>query len=1400
MVGWASTSAGEPAALRLVVAGQTTEACFEAVHRQDVLDALKLSTSARLGFRVDLPPLVWAEGDGLSRPVEICADEQTVAVPMPPDLESVLVHLRGGALDGASDDGLVAALEHVQAVGMGALSAETARWIEQVAAARGGWASAGAGTRSIGTKLHGQVERLDCAVLHGWAWVESADDETVSLHCDGAPVECSVIRIERNDVRSALHTERSRLGFEIEVPATLWSATAGTRKLALTVRVAGAVLNAEPLGLSHGQIVGWIEQLRVAEGGVPPDESAASRQERQYRTLLLLEHVAAAELFPMLDTRQQAFVLANAERFGLTSLFRGHGIPTVQGLPLPAMALQDLATLTNWRMMREFNRALGEGADHPLQALEQVLERNQVNGLAAQRFLWSITPYFCGRSMYRAIRPRLDAGRLRDLGESSSAYELSLMLPEAASSGDMRLAESAMKKLATATDGWLNTECIEQAIRIVACTPDVGTLRQQATVSFLDAFLVMLESVGDRGYWSRLHDAHLMGALIALLEALPRLTQGLAQWAGDFAVRRYALVPDFWRRLSQATPPVGGWPIQLLDARGEFECVQTLLTSLGAATDGVRVAGVRAIASLKASRNSDADIVWRELVMCCSGVLNPDPGTHAEVEMACLPMNGVNERLRMLAHPAAGYALSVGDSTVAEEIRALSGIAGIPRRRTVVELVAACLGSNGIGGVPARALDSAWRSVSQRENHYVGVRLACGAWLRGSEPWHTPEREAGLVELRELWFAAFDDCVDLPHPPAALTASFSQFAAAAQASASESMTHLVQEMRAALHGRYGPAAELAEQTRCASSAIGMGPTGYATLVAIYSCERNLTGRVQAIRETWAKELTALGIPWVVVVGGGNGQLDGDILRLSAPDDYESLPAKTLSLVEWVYRNTRVEHLIKIDDDCHLAVQAFFADAPFLSHHYHGRRLHRAVGATDRIWHQGKSRSHRAAHSADKTPEPSTYADGSSAYCLSRYAMAQVSLAVESTVGARLTRSAFLEDKLLGDLLATRNLHLSNEGHYTLIRRRFGPAAIPVNAWDNLFYPSTRSPTLVTHLDEHESMATTQSGVATSRLHPPRIWPTDALVRLSGGQTNQLELVSDATRIQALGRSPAIVIAVARNERVLMPHFLQHYRQMGVGAFVIVDNLSDDGTREYLLEQSDVVLYSADTEYRESHYGVSWQQAVLGAHAVGKWVILADIDEFLVYPECETRGVASWLSAMEQAGHDASRILMIDMYPSGRIEDADFTQGAPFELARCFDEEPLLRWYLGSGSFSNSPTYLSALRHRLIPDSAPNIYTSQKLAVVKYQPWVRFSEGLHYASNLRVAPEPAWFAHFKYHEGFSRKVQLEIARRQHFNGAEEYRKYASLLAEAPASLAQEGRTNAYADSRMWSAYR
>ncbi|WP_396267852.1 glycosyltransferase family 2 protein [Ideonella sp.] len=292
-----------------------------------------------------------------------------------------------------------------------------------------------------------------------------------------------------------------------------------------------------------------------------------------------------------------------------------------------------------------------------------------------------------------------------------------------------------------------------------------------------------------------------------------------------------------------------------------------------------------------------------------------------------------------------------------------------------------------------------------------------------------------------------------------------------------------------------------------------------------------------------------------------------------------------------------------------------------------------------------------------------------------------------------------------------------------------------------------------------------------------LWPSDSPP--SGPSPNTartLRLLSPAETLQEFGHPDVLVVCVVRNEIVMLPHFLEHYRRLGVTRFIFIDNLSDDGTTALLLAQPDVMVYSANADYRSARYGVTWQLTAMAHHAMGKWVIAVDADELLVVPSLQAGGIAAWLQEVERSGCTALQTPMIDMLPEGALAEADFTQHPPFEAAPYIDTPAVLPWRLGSGQFSNQSSYVSALRHRLVPSSPPNAFTSQKISIFRYQPWIHFAEGLHYASNVEVGKPSAWLAHFKYHAGFAGKVQEEVVRQQHFAQAAEYQIYARMIAE------------------------
>jgi hypothetical protein len=77
--------------------------------------------------------------------------------------------------------------------------------------------------------------------------------------------------------------------------------------------------------------------------------------------------------------------------------------------------------------------------------------------------------------------------------------------------------------------------------------------------------------------------------------------------------------------------------------------------------------------------------------------------------------------------------------------------------------------------------------------------------------------------------------------------------------------------------------------------------------------------------------------------------------------------------------------------------------------------------------------------------------------------------------------------------------------------------------------------------------------------------------------------------------------------------------------------------------------------------------------------------------------------------------------------------------------------------------------------------------------MRLTEGLHYLAGVRLAPREMLLAHFKYNAAFRAKAEAEVARRQHFNDAEEYRKYLALVSEGREILHDPALSLAWTDS-------
>lgn len=123
------------------------------------------------------------------------------------------------------------------------------------------------------------------------------------------------------------------------------------------------------------------------------------------------------------------------------------------------------------------------------------------------------------------------------------------------------------------------------------------------------------------------------------------------------------------------------------------------------------------------------------------------------------------------------------------------------------------------------------------------------------------------------------------------------------------------------------------------------------------------------------------------------------------------------------------------------------------------------------------------------------------------------------------------------------------------------------------------------------------------------------------------------------------ICILRNEAGRLPLFLEHYKKLGVSRFFMVDNNSDDATRQLLLAEPAADIFVARASFNEGNGGMYWANGLAREYCRNNWVIRPDADELLVYSGMDAHDLTSlrdWLSAR---GRDRLFVIMVDVYPS-----------------------------------------------------------------------------------------------------------------------------------------------------------
>jgi len=285
---------------------------------------------------------------------------------------------------------------------------------------------------------------------------------------------------------------------------------------------------------------------------------------------------------------------------------------------------------------------------------------------------------------------------------------------------------------------------------------------------------------------------------------------------------------------------------------------------------------------------------------------------------------------------------------------------------------------------------------------------------------------------------------------------------------------------------------------------------------------------------------------------------------------------------------------------------------------------------------------------------------------------------------------------------------------------------------------------------------------------------------------QRELTPVVNRTASVAASDILLFCTLRNEKVRLAYFLDYYRSLGVNHFFFVDNNSDDGSAEYLAGQPDVSLWTTDASYKRARFGVDWINALLNRYGNGHWILHVDVDEFFVYPFCDSRPLAALTDWLDMSGTRSFGAMLLDMYPKAPLEQTDYAEGQnPFDVAEYFDSGNYMisrNWRYWNLWIQGGPRARAFFADK--PENAPAL---NKIPLVKWsRGYVYMSSthmllprGLNLTFDEGGGEKPSGvLLHAKFLNMFPEKSQEELKRKQHYSNSREYRAYAKGLDHRP----------------------
>ena len=283
-----------------------------------------------------------------------------------------------------------------------------------------------------------------------------------------------------------------------------------------------------------------------------------------------------------------------------------------------------------------------------------------------------------------------------------------------------------------------------------------------------------------------------------------------------------------------------------------------------------------------------------------------------------------------------------------------------------------------------------------------------------------------------------------------------------------------------------------------------------------------------------------------------------------------------------------------------------------------------------------------------------------------------------------------------------------------------------------------------------------------------------------------QISAAVNRTGAISADDILLFSCVRNEAARLPFFLKHYRSLGIGHFLFVDNDSNDGTAEYLADQADVSLWKTRASYRLARFGMDWLTWLMIRYGHDRWCLTVDADEILIYPNWKKRGLADLAAWLDGRGMRAFGAMMLDMYPEGALAEHPYVPGeSPFDVLCWFDAQGYSTKYQPK---LENLLIRGGVRERIFFQQEP-----ERAPTLSKTPFVHWHRRYAYVSSTHSLLPPflnhvrgpqaedlpsGILLHSKFIDRVVERSRVEQQRNEHFENGALYRAYYQSLTQNP----------------------